>query len=118
MFPNHDLGIHALVANFKTNVRVAILYAKTGSIDDDITTAIDKSLDSKKPDHKIVLAGDFNIDMNTEHRREFCKIMVEIYYMISRNNIAQFTTRARKSIDAVFSTHSVRTFYNFSFINS
>ncbi|GIZ02651.1 ATP-dependent DNA helicase [Caerostris extrusa] len=45
MFPNQDLGIHVLVANFKTKVRVAVLYAKPGTSDDDITDAIDESLD-------------------------------------------------------------------------
>ncbi|GIY64626.1 ATP-dependent DNA helicase [Caerostris darwini] len=109
MFPNQDLGIHVLVANFKTKVRVAVLYAKPGSSDDGITDAIDESLDSKNRYYKIVLAGDFNIDMGTERGREFYKIMDEIYYMPLRNNIAQYITRARTSIDAVFSTHSLRT---------
>ncbi|GIY11917.1 ATP-dependent DNA helicase [Caerostris extrusa] len=75
------------------------------------TDAIDESLDSKNRDYKIVLAGDLNIDIGTERGREFCEIMDdEIYYMTLRNNIAQYTTRARKSVDAVFSTHSVRTY--------
>ncbi|GIY10546.1 ATP-dependent DNA helicase [Caerostris darwini] len=47
--------------------------------------------------------------MGTKRGREFCRIMDEIYYMTSRNNIAQYTTRAWTSIDAVFSTHSVGT---------
>ncbi|GIY26350.1 ATP-dependent DNA helicase [Caerostris extrusa] len=79
IFPNQDLGIHVLVANFRTKVFVAALYAKPGSRDDGITDAIDESLDN------------------------------EIYYMTLRTNIAQYTMRARTSIDAVFSTHSVRT---------
>ncbi|GIY94124.1 ATP-dependent DNA helicase [Caerostris extrusa] len=73
MFPNQDLGIHVLVANFKTKVRVAVLYAKPGSNDHDITDAIDESLDGKNRDYKIVLVDDFNIDMGTERGREFCK---------------------------------------------
>ncbi|GIY87313.1 uncharacterized protein CDAR_561521 [Caerostris darwini] len=92
MFPNQDPGIHVLVANFKRKVRVAVLYAKPGSSDDDITDTIDERLDSKNRDYKTVLAGDFNIDMGTECGREFCKIMDEIYYMTLRNNIAQYTT--------------------------
>ncbi|GIY78917.1 ATP-dependent DNA helicase [Caerostris darwini] len=81
-----------------------------GSSDEDITDAIDESLDSKNRDYKIVLAGDLNIDMGTERGRKCCKIMDdEIYYMTLRNNIAQYTTRARTTIDAVFSTHRVRT---------
>ncbi|GIY08507.1 uncharacterized protein CDAR_313321 [Caerostris darwini] len=108
MFPNQDLGIYLLVANFKTKVRAAVLYAKPGSSNDDIIDAIDESLDSKNRDYKIVLAGDFNTDMDTEHGREFCKILYEIYYMTLRNNIARYTTRGRTSIDAVFSTHSIR----------
>ncbi|GIY39611.1 uncharacterized protein CDAR_491621 [Caerostris darwini] len=56
MFPNQDLGIYVLVANFKTKVRVAVLYAKPGSSDNDIIDAIDESLDSKNRDYKIVLA--------------------------------------------------------------
>ncbi|GIX98115.1 ATP-dependent DNA helicase [Caerostris darwini] len=67
MFPNH-MGIHVLVANFKTKVRVDVLY-QPGSSDDDITDAIDESLDSKNRDYKIVLVGDFNIDMGTERER-------------------------------------------------
>ncbi|GIY49663.1 uncharacterized protein CDAR_29401 [Caerostris darwini] len=101
MFTNQDLGIHVLVANFKTKVRVAGLYAKPGSSDDGITDANDESMGSKNRDYKIVLAFDFNIDMG--------KIMYEIYYMTLRNNIAQYTMKARTTIDAVFSTHSVRT---------
>ncbi|GIY27299.1 uncharacterized protein CDAR_507481 [Caerostris darwini] len=108
MVPNQDLGIHVLVANFKTKVRVAVLYAKPLLSNDDNTNAIDKILDSKNRNYKILLADDFNIDMGTERGREFCKIMDEIYYMTSRNSIAQYTTRARTSIDAVFSTHSLR----------
>ncbi|GIY57907.1 uncharacterized protein CEXT_563331 [Caerostris extrusa] len=73
------------------------------------TDAIDESLDSKNRDYKTVLAGDLNTDMGTELGREFCKIMDEIYYMTLRNNIVQYTTRARTSIDAVFSADSVRT---------
>ncbi|GIY86002.1 ATP-dependent DNA helicase [Caerostris extrusa] len=61
-------GIHVLVANFKTKVRAAVLYAKPGSSDDDIIDAIDESLDSKNRDYKIVLAGNFNIDMGTNRR--------------------------------------------------
>ncbi|GIZ01072.1 ATP-dependent DNA helicase [Caerostris extrusa] len=53
MFPNQDLAIHVLVANFKTKVRVTVLYAKPGSSDDDITDAIEESLDSKNRDYKI-----------------------------------------------------------------
>ncbi|GIY74192.1 ATP-dependent DNA helicase [Caerostris extrusa] len=78
MYPNQDLGIHVLVANFKTKVRVAVLYAKPGSSDDDITDAIDESLDCKNRDYKNSI--DFNIDMGTERGREFCKIMDQIYY--------------------------------------
>ncbi|GIY75479.1 uncharacterized protein CEXT_26901 [Caerostris extrusa] len=66
MSSNQDLGIHVLVANFKTEVCVAVLYAKPGSSDDDIIDAIDESLDSKNRDNKTILAGDFNIDMGTE----------------------------------------------------
>ncbi|GIX94742.1 ATP-dependent DNA helicase [Caerostris extrusa] len=44
MFPNQDLGIHVLVANFKTKVCASVLYAKPGSSDDDITDVIDESL--------------------------------------------------------------------------
>ncbi|GIY70824.1 uncharacterized protein CDAR_402451 [Caerostris darwini] len=51
MFPNQDLGIHVLVANFNTKVRVAALYAKPGSSDDEITEAIGESLDSKNRDY-------------------------------------------------------------------
>ncbi|GIY61369.1 ATP-dependent DNA helicase [Caerostris darwini] len=87
MFSNQNLGIHVLVANFKTKVHGAVLYAKPASSDADITDAINESLDGKNRDYKIVLAGDFNIDMGTERRREFCKIMDEIYYMTLRNNI-------------------------------
>ncbi|GIY37796.1 hypothetical protein CDAR_10691 [Caerostris darwini] len=47
--------------------------------------------------------------MVTERGRELCKIMDEIYYMTLRNSTVQYTTRARTSIDTVFSTHSVRT---------
>ncbi|GIY81563.1 ATP-dependent DNA helicase [Caerostris darwini] len=84
MFPNQDLRIHVSAANFKTKLRVAVLYAKPGSSDDDITDAIDESFESKNRVYETVLTGDFNIDMGT-------------------------TTRARTSIDALFSTHSVRT---------
>ncbi|GIY74538.1 ATP-dependent DNA helicase [Caerostris darwini] len=56
IFPNQDLGIHVLVENFKTKILVTVLYAKPGSSDDDITDAIDKRLDSKNRDYKIVLA--------------------------------------------------------------
>ncbi|GIY78913.1 ATP-dependent DNA helicase [Caerostris darwini] len=70
--------IHVLVANFKTKVRVAVLYAKKGSNDEDNTDAIDENLDSKNRDYKTVLAGDLNIDMSTARRWEFCKIMDEI----------------------------------------
>ncbi|GIY65421.1 uncharacterized protein CEXT_499251 [Caerostris extrusa] len=106
---NQDLSIHVLFSNFKTKVRVAVLYTKPGLSDDDITNAIDKILHSKNLNYKILLADDYNIDMGTERGREFCKIMDEIYYLTSRNSIAQYTTRARTSIDAVFSTHSLRT---------
>ncbi|GIY39385.1 ATP-dependent DNA helicase [Caerostris darwini] len=37
MFPNQELGIHVLVSNFKTKVRGAVLYAKPGSSNNDIT---------------------------------------------------------------------------------
>ncbi|GIY27300.1 uncharacterized protein CDAR_507491 [Caerostris darwini] len=103
------LGIHVLVVNFKTKVRVVVLYAKPGTTNDDNTDTIDETLDSKNRNYKIVSASDFNIDMGTERGREFCEIMDEIYYMTLRNNISQYTTRARKSIDAVFSTNSART---------
>ncbi|GIY01913.1 uncharacterized protein CDAR_392991 [Caerostris darwini] len=108
IFPNQVPGIHVLFANFKTKLRVAVLYAKLGSNDDDIIDEIDESFGSKNRDYKIVLAGDSNIDMGTELERVFCKIMDEIYCMTLRNNIAQYTTRSRMSIDAVFSTHSAR----------
>ncbi|GIY38576.1 hypothetical protein CDAR_399471 [Caerostris darwini] len=44
------------VSNFKTKVRVAVLCAKSGSCDDNITDAIDGSLDSKNRDYKTVSA--------------------------------------------------------------
>ncbi|GIY54336.1 hypothetical protein CEXT_799961 [Caerostris extrusa] len=44
--------------------------------------------------------------MGTDRGLEFCEIMNEIYYMTLRNNIAQYTTRARTNINAVFSTDS------------
>ncbi|GIX91617.1 hypothetical protein CDAR_557331 [Caerostris darwini] len=68
--------------------------AKAERIDDnDITDASDESLDCKNRDYKIVLAGDFNIDVGTDLVREVCKIMDEIYYMTLRNNIAQYVQR-------------------------
>ncbi|GIY81110.1 ATP-dependent DNA helicase [Caerostris extrusa] len=75
MFPNQVLGIQVLVANFKTKVCVAVLYAKPGWSDDSITNAIDETVESKIRDYKIVLGGDINIDMGTERGREFRKIM-------------------------------------------
>ncbi|GIY10460.1 hypothetical protein CDAR_478511 [Caerostris darwini] len=47
----------------KQKYRVAVLYAKPGLSDDDITDAIDESFDSKNWDYKIILTGDFNIDI-------------------------------------------------------
>ncbi|GIY65423.1 uncharacterized protein CEXT_499261 [Caerostris extrusa] len=106
MFPKQDLGFPVLVANFKTKVLVAVLYANQDRAPMTLPMSL-KCLDSKNRDYKIVMAGDFNI--NTERRREFCKIMAEIYYMTSRNNIAQYTKRTRTRIDAIFSACSVRT---------
>ncbi|GIY41175.1 hypothetical protein CEXT_747611 [Caerostris extrusa] len=45
MFPNLDLGSHALLANFKTKVRVVVFITKPGSSDDGITDAIDENSD-------------------------------------------------------------------------
>ncbi|GBN96648.1 hypothetical protein AVEN_237176-1 [Araneus ventricosus] len=64
-FPNYDTGVHVMVLNFKTKIRVAVLYAKPETSDDDIYDAIDESLDSKMRDYKTILAGDFNININT-----------------------------------------------------
>ncbi|GIY70822.1 ATP-dependent DNA helicase [Caerostris darwini] len=47
--------------------------------------------------------------MGIERGREFFKIRDEIYYMTLRNNIAQYTTRARTSIETEFSTQCIRT---------
>ncbi|GIX77120.1 hypothetical protein CEXT_535411 [Caerostris extrusa] len=73
MFPNQDLGIHVLVANFKTKVHVAILCAKNQDRAADITDAIDESWTVKIVITKWYWPVIFNIDMGTEHGREFCK---------------------------------------------
>ncbi|GBM59807.1 hypothetical protein AVEN_154362-1, partial [Araneus ventricosus] len=106
-FPNYDTGVHVMVLNFKTKIRVAVLYAKPETSDDDIYDAIDESLDSKNRDYKTILAGDFNININTEYGNEFCEIMDNIYYMKLRNNPSASTTIHRTTIDCIFSTHGV-----------
>ncbi|GBN30786.1 hypothetical protein AVEN_103957-1 [Araneus ventricosus] len=108
-FPNYDTGIHVMVINFKTKVRIAVLYAKPGSSDDDIFDAIDDSLDVNHIDYKTVLAGDFNININTPKGKEFCDIMENIYYLKLRNNPSDSTTIHQTTIDCIFSTNIVRT---------
>ncbi|GFQ75744.1 ATP-dependent DNA helicase [Trichonephila clavata] len=109
MFPNYETGVHVMVVNFKTKIRMAVLYAKPGSSDDDIFDALDQSLDSKNSDYRTVLAGDFNIDMMTQRGKEFCEMLTNIYYITLRNNPSQYTTLGQITIDCVFSTHGLRT---------
>ncbi|GIY97697.1 hypothetical protein CEXT_553331 [Caerostris extrusa] len=52
-----------------THRKLLVLENFLGSSDEDITDAIDESLDSKSHDYKRILAGDFSIDMGTERGR-------------------------------------------------
>ncbi|GFX05154.1 uncharacterized protein TNCV_1958101 [Trichonephila clavipes] len=109
MFPNYETGVHVMVVNFKTKVRITVLYAKPGSSNNDIFDALDESLDNKNSDYSTVLSGDFNIDMMTQRGQEFCEIMTNIYYIALRNNPSHYTTIGRTTIDCIFSTYGLRT---------
>ncbi|GFU07681.1 uncharacterized protein TNCV_826641 [Trichonephila clavipes] len=106
-FPNYETGVHVMVVNFKTKIRIVVLYAKPRSSNNDIFDALDESLDSKNSDYSTALAGDFNIDMMTQREQEFCEIMTNIYYIGLRNNPSQYTTIGRTTIDCIFFQHMV-----------
>ncbi|GFS47045.1 ATP-dependent DNA helicase [Trichonephila clavipes] len=109
MFPNNETGIHIMVNNFKIKIRIAVLYVKPGSSNNDIFDALHKCLNNKNSDYSTVLACDFNIDMMTQHGQQFCEIMTNIYYIELRNNLPQCTTIGRTTTDCIFSTHDLRT---------
>ncbi|KAF8789692.1 hypothetical protein HNY73_007613 [Argiope bruennichi] len=102
IFPNYDMVIHFIVVNFKTKIRLAVLYAKPGSSDDDIFDAI-------QPYRLQNSLADFNLDVNTTNGKEFCDTMENIYYLKLRNNPSDSTTIHHTTIDCIFSTNIVRT---------
>ncbi|GFW00109.1 ATP-dependent DNA helicase [Trichonephila clavipes] len=71
MFPNNETGVHIMVVNFKTKIRIAVLYAKPGSSNNDIFDTLYESLDNENSNYSTVLADDFNIDMMTQHGQQF-----------------------------------------------
>ncbi|GFR05409.1 ATP-dependent DNA helicase [Trichonephila clavata] len=109
MFPNYETGVHVMVVNFKTKIRIAVLYAKPGSYNNDIYDALDQILDNKNSDDRTVLAGDFKIDRMTRRGREFCEMLTNMYYITLRNIPSQYTTIGQTTIDCVFSTYGLRT---------
>ncbi|GIY22531.1 csa-NinaC [Caerostris extrusa] len=103
MLPNQDLGFTCWLQTLKQKCVWPFYMQNQDRATMTLPTPLTRAWTVKNRDYKTVLAGDFNIDMGTVRGRKFCTIMDEIYYTTLRNNIAQYTTRARKSIDAVFS---------------
>ncbi|GIX97272.1 ATP-dependent DNA helicase [Caerostris darwini] len=107
-FPNYETGVHIAVVYLKNNIRFAVLYAKPGSTVDEILDAVEEAVGDECDEYKTILAGDFNINMNTEDGRTFCEVLRDVYWLHLRTNPSHWTTRGRTSIDAVFSTHDLK----------
>ncbi|GIY99994.1 hypothetical protein CEXT_360471 [Caerostris extrusa] len=70
----------------KTIFVFAVLYAKPCSTVDEIIDAVEEAVGDESDEYQTILAGDFNINMSTEDRRTFCKVLRDVYWSHLRTN--------------------------------
>ncbi|GIY66735.1 ATP-dependent DNA helicase [Caerostris darwini] len=85
-FPNYETGVHIAVVYLKNNIRFAVLYAKPGSTVDEILDAVEEAVGDECDEYQTILAGDFNINMNTEDGRTFWEVLRDVYWLHLRTN--------------------------------
>ncbi|KAG8171564.1 hypothetical protein JTE90_026094 [Oedothorax gibbosus] len=107
-YPDYEKGIHLAVLYLQNRVRLIVLYSKPGNSCDDIVEALNNTIGVDYQEYISILAGDFNINMSTEHGKEFCEILREVYWLHLKTNPAHWTTRGGTTIDAVFASQDLK----------
>ncbi|XP_054717389.1 uncharacterized protein LOC129226785 [Uloborus diversus] len=107
---DYQLGIHVAGITLSNDWCIAAIYAKPKAKAKNVLKAL-KSFVATYDDKKIVLLGDFNIEMDPVRGRErgkyFRELMERRCKLQLRTNPKEATTRKNTTIDAIFSSPDI-----------